>query len=262
MGKEKTNKNSPDKGTLGESRESEDLKTTEAINKHEEQVPADAPEPSATVVAQKQGMFGSSLGNDTSGYGGLNQPVLFPPASQRPYGGYFDEIVDFLAAGVSDFDAAVPKVVVDRGDLTLHVSPQHLREVATVMRDDANLRFEMCLGVSGVNYPELVGEELHAVYHFASITHNMRRVRLELSCSDEHAVLPSIVDVYPAIDWHERETYDMFGIVFEGHPGLTRILMPDDWPGHPQRKDYPLGGIPVEYKGASIPAPDQRRSYS
>ena len=63
-------------------------------------------------------------------------------------------------------------------------------------------------------------------------------------------------------DWHERETWDLFGIVFDGHPALTRILMPDDWPGHPQRKDYPLGGIPVEYKGADIPPPDQRRSYN
>jgi NADH-quinone oxidoreductase subunit C len=68
--------------------------------------------------------------------------------------------------------------------------------------------------------------------------------------------------VYPTADWHERETYDMFGIVFTDRPSLTRILMPDDWPGHPQRKDYPLGGVPVRYKGAQIPPPDERRVYN
>ena len=68
--------------------------------------------------------------------------------------------------------------------------------------------------------------------------------------------------MWASADWHERETWDMFGIHFDGHPAMTRILMPDDWPGHPQRKDYPLGGIPVEYKGATVPAPDQRRSYN
>ena len=73
-------------------------------------------------------------------------------------------------------------------------------------------------------------------------------------CPDSDPHVPSVVSVYPADDWHERETFDMFGIVFDGHPALTRILMPDDWPGHPQRKDYPLGGIPVEYKGAEHPA--------
>ena len=72
----------------------------------------------------------------------------------------------------------------------------------------------------------------------------------------------SITSVYAGADWHEREAYDFFGIVFDGHPALTRIQMPDDWPGHPQRKDYPLGGIPVEYKGATIPPPDTRRSYN
>jgi NADH-quinone oxidoreductase subunit C len=68
--------------------------------------------------------------------------------------------------------------------------------------------------------------------------------------------------IYPTNDWHERETYDFFGIIFDGHPSLTRIQMPDDWHGHPQRKDYPLGGIPVEYKGAQIPPPDERRGYN
>ena len=72
----------------------------------------------------------------------------------------------------------------------------------------------------------------------------------------------SLGDVYPTCDWHERETWDFFGIIFDGHPALTRIEMPDDWKGHPQRKDYPLGGIPVEYRGATVPPPDERRSYT
>jgi NADH-quinone oxidoreductase subunit C len=93
-----------------------------------------------------------------------------------------------------------------------------------------------------------------------SVTHS-RRLRFEVAVADEDPHIPSTVAVYPANDWHERETYDFFGIIFDGHPALARIEMPDDWPGHPQRKDYPLGGIPVEYKGATIPPPDQRRSY-
>ncbi|MDR1513096.1 MAG: NADH-quinone oxidoreductase subunit C, partial [Propionibacteriaceae bacterium] len=86
-------------------------------------------------------------------------------------------------------------------------------------------------------------------------------LRLEVTCPDGDAVIPSVVKVYPMADWHERETWDMFGIEFLGHPALTRILMPDDWVGHPQRKDYPLGGVPIEFKGARVPPPDERRSY-
>jgi NADH-quinone oxidoreductase subunit C len=88
-----------------------------------------------------------------------------------------------------------------------------------------------------------------------------RRVRLETAVPAEDPRVPSVTSVYPTADWQERETYDFFGVIFEGHPNLTRILMPDDWEGYPQRKDYPLGGVPVEYKGAEIPPPDQRRSY-
>jgi NADH-quinone oxidoreductase subunit C len=132
--------------------------------------------------------------------------------------------------------------------------------VARILRDDPDLRFEICLGVTGVHYPAEPGRELHAVYHFLSITHN-RRLRLEAVAPDGDPHIPSIVSIYPSADWHEREAWDFFGIVFDDHPALTRILMPDDWPGHPQRKDYPLGGIPVEYKGATIPPPDTRRQY-
>ncbi|MEU7002796.1 NADH-quinone oxidoreductase subunit C [Nonomuraea sp. NPDC046570] len=203
-------------------------------------------------------MFGAADTGDTSGYGGLvvrRAPQLSTP---RPYGDYFDDVVDTLEAGIED---AVERVVVDRGELTVHVRREKLVEVCRRLRDDAELRFELCLGVSGVHYPHLVGEELHAVLHLCSITHN-RRIRVETSCPDSDRHIPSTVGVYPTNDWHERETYDFFGIIFDGHPALTRIMMPDDWEGFPQRKDYPLGGIPVEYRGAEIPSPDQRRSYS
>ena len=71
-----------------------------------------------------------------------------------------------------------------------------------------------------------------------------------------------MVATYPGNDWWERETWDLMGIIFTGHPGLTRTALPDDWVGHPQRKDYPLGGIPVQFKGATVPPADSRRSYS
>jgi len=217
--------------------------------------------PVTEVVGRRQGMFGVRGPGDTSGYGGLVRTVTRPFASPRPYGGWFDAVVDRLAQVLPDVDAAVEAVVVDRGELTFHVRREHLLTFMQTLRDDPELRFEMCLGVDGVHLPDQEGRELHAVYPLLSYTHN-RRLRVEVAVPDADPHVPSVVTVYPGNDWHERETYDFFGIVFDGHPALTRILMPDDWPGHPQRKDYPLGGIPVEYKGAEIPPPDERRSYS
>ncbi|MEI2766331.1 MAG: NADH-quinone oxidoreductase subunit C [Dermatophilaceae bacterium] len=218
------------------------------------------------AVGRREGMFGAGDDGDTTGFGGLVSPVLLPGDSPRPYGGYFDEVADRLAAALAArgtaYDDAVFSVVIDRGEMTLNVHREHLPVLAQALRDDPGLRFEVCTGVSGVHFPEHTGRELHAVYHFLSITHGSRRVRVETTCPDADPHIPSIVATYPANNWHERETWDMFGIVFDGHPALTRILMPDDWPGHPQRKDYPLGGIPVEYKGATVPPPDQRRSYT
>jgi NADH-quinone oxidoreductase subunit C len=217
-------------------------------------------------IGERKGMFGATKGQDTTGYGGLRTPILFPGASERPYGSYFDQVADRLAVaidgGAAAYGDAVERVVVDRGEMTIFVSREHLPAVARALRDDPALRFEMCMGVSGVHYPEETGRELHAVYHLISLTHSGRRIRLEVTAPEEDPRIPSVVAIWPGADWHERETWDFFGIVFEGHPALTRILMPDDWPGHPQRKDYPLGGIPVEYKGGVVPPPDQRRAYN
>jgi NADH-quinone oxidoreductase subunit C len=204
------------------------------------------------------GMFGPKGTGDTSGYGGLVAKVITPGSSERPYGGYFDEVADNLERAYPEFSDAIERVVIDRGELTLHIKPEKLVDVAFVLRD--SLKFEMCMGVSGVHYPEQTGRELHAVYPLLSMTKN-QRLRLEVSVPDSHPHIPSLVEVWAGNNWHERETFDMFGIIFDGHPGLTRILMPDDWKGHPQRKDYALGGIPVEYKGATTPPPSDRRSY-
>ncbi len=229
----------------------------------EDVVPAGQPLLEVTTV--REGMFGASGSGDTSGFGGLVSVVPIPAASERPYGGYFDIVADELQAALVDFgttpEKAVEKVVVADGEITFHVNRDELVAFVRALRDEPGLRFELCLGVSGVHYPNHTNKELHAVYHFRSITHN-RVIRVEVSVPDSDPRVPSIVSVYPTNDWHERETFDFFGIVFESHPHLTRILMPDDWQGHPQRKDYPLGGVPVEYKGATVPAPDERRSYN
>jgi len=225
---------------------------------------AEAGEERLAEQIARTGMFGTEDTGDTSGYGGLRVRRALVPSSPRPYGSYFDEIADRLADRLgreeAGFDDAIEQVVVDRGELTLHVRREHLPGVANVLRDEPSLAFEMCLGVTGVHYPWQGGRELHAVYHLLSMTHN-RRIRLEVGTPDDDRHIPSIVSVYPTNDWHERETWDFFGIIFDGHPALTRIEMPDDWKGHPQRKDYPLGGIPVEYRGATIPPPDERRAY-
>ncbi len=209
-------------------------------------------------VVTRTGMWSRGPG-DTSGYGGIERSFVRFPRAERPYGGWFDDVVQRLRDLVPEADLS--HVVVANSELTVFVPRDHLVDAVKAARDDAHLRFEVCVSVSGVHFPDMTGEELHSVYHLLSITHN-RRIRLQVTTPDSDRHMPSVVPIYPMADWHERETYDMFGIVYDGHPALTRILMPDDWDGHPQRKDYPLGGVPVEYKGAVVPPPDQRRSYS
>jgi NADH-quinone oxidoreductase subunit C len=228
--------------------------------------PVEPTGPAEPLVAGRgrKGMFNVAGTGDTSGFGGLRLPAHVSAPAERPYGGWFDEFADQLHAVMNERNLppqAIQQVSVDRGEITFYVQREHLLELCRALRDDEALRFELCSSVSGVDYGVDVPQRLHSVYHLTSMTYR-RRIRLEVAVDVEDAHIPSVIEVYPTADWQEREAWDMFGIVYDGHPGLTRILMPDDWDGHPQRKDYPLGGIPVEYKGAEIPPPDQRRSYS
>jgi NADH/F420H2 dehydrogenase subunit C len=97
--------------------------------------------------------------------------------------------------------------------------------------------------------PQLKPARFSVSYHLLSLTHGAPRVRLQCWADDGEPV-PSVVSVWPAADWHEREQYDLMGIEFAGHPNLTRLLMDEDWEGHPLRKDYPLGGEPVRFSDA------------
>jgi len=116
-----------------------------------------------------------------------------------------------------------------------------VREVLAVMRDDAALRFDLLQLVTGVDWPD----RFEVVYHLMSLTHR-HRVTLKAMLPREDPRVPSVATLYPTANWHERETYDLMGIVFEGHPDPRRIFLPDDWEGHPLRKDYVF---PESYHG-------------
>jgi NADH-quinone oxidoreductase subunit C len=230
----------------------------------DEEAPEGGTRTAPPAARERRGMFGVSGSGDTSGFGGLRLPGHVPAPAERPFGGWFDDFADDFADALAERGiprGAVQQITIDRDEITLYVQRERIVELCRTLRDDESLRFELCSSVSGVDYGEDVAQRLHVAYHLLSMTYR-RRIRLEVTLDVDDAHVPSVVEVYPTADWHERETWDMFGVIFDGHPALTRILMPDDWDGHPQRKDYPLGGIPVEYKGAEIPPPDERRAYT
>ncbi len=229
-----------------------------------EPTPAGGSVGAPTTGIERSGMFMARDGGDTSGFGGLVVEPYTPVPAERPYGGYFDAVADALTDAMAERSippGAIEQVTIANQEMTFYLDRSHLTALLWALRDDPSLRFELLSSLSGVDYGPGVPRRLHVVYELTSMTYR-RRIRLEVAVDEPDAHVPSAVAVYPTADWHERECWDMFGIVFAGHPALTRILMPDDWEGHPQRKDYPLGGIPVEYKGAEIAPPDERRAYS
>ena len=151
------------------------------------------------------------------------------------------------------------KPVTRLGEATLEVAADRYLQAAQTLRDHPALRFEQLIDLCGVDYLTYgdrprKGRRFAAVLHLISVTHNWR-LRLRAFCAaDEFPVLPSVIEVWPSVNWFEREAFDLFGIVFEGHPDLRRILTDYGFVGHPFRKDFPISGyVEMRYD------PEQRR---
>ena len=142
---------------------------------------------------------------------------------------------------------ALKSVVSDRGELTAVVRVDGLLTFMRELRDRPELRFDMLIDVCGVDYQAYgdgawEGPRFAAVYHLLSLPHNRRlRVRT-FATDDDFPVVPSVIDVWPCANWFEREAFDLYGIVFDGHPDLRRLLTDYGFVGHPFRKDFPLSG--------------------
>ena len=131
------------------------------------------------------------------------------------------------------------------GELTLTVAPERILEVLLKLRDDPASKFEILIDIAGVDYPERP-QRFEVVYHLLSPRLN-QRLRVKIA-ADEATQVPSAIPVFPNADWYEREAFDMFGILFSGHPDLRRLLTDYGFQGHPLRKDFPLTGyVEVRY---------------
>ncbi len=156
------------------------------------------------------------------------------------------EALNELARHIKDkLDAKVVDSVVAHGELTIKVEAADIVEVTRFLRDDPKCRFVSIIDVSGADYPSRP-KRFDVNYHLLSPTRNLRiRVKVE---AGEDTLVPSVTGVWPGADWYERETYDLYGVLFSGHPDLRRILTDYGFEGHPLRKDFPLTGfVEVRY---------------
>ncbi len=147
-------------------------------------------------------------------------------------------IVEALENEVLDYEVAF-------GELTLTARADKIVHILTCLRDDANFKFAQLIDLCGVDYPER-RRRFDVVYHLLSLKNNIR-VRIKVQADDETPI-PSVIEVYPSANWYEREVWDMYGVMFDGHPDLRRLLTDYGFQGHPQRKDFPLTGyVEVRY---------------
>jgi len=163
-------------------------------------------------------------------------PPSGPPDPPPPADTQLPPFISTLQAALPD---AVQHVSLWVGDWSVVVQPSRLVAVMTHLRDTPGAAFDFCSDATATDWPPRA-ERFDVIYCLYSTTLR-HRVRVKVRVKDGEAV-PSVVGLWPAANWFEREIFDLFGIRFDGHPDLRRILMPDDWQGHPQRKDYPLEG--------------------
>ena len=150
------------------------------------------------------------------------------------------------------------EVLLYRGEVTVTVRPGELLSTLETLKEDEDLSFRFLSDLTATDWPSL-DPRFWLAYHLQSLEHHHRaRVKVGLSGTPDPPHVASVTRLYPTANWHEREVFDFFGIVFDGHPDLRRIEMPQGWEGHPLRKDEPLAGVNTQYKGAFIPPPDQR----
>jgi len=150
-------------------------------------------------------------------------------------------VVDKLKEHFAD---AVQETSKAHGELTIVVSREQIVDICLFLKNDPDLRYNMLMDVAGVDY---LGREprFEVVYHLYALPYN-RRLRLKVRVPENDLVVPSVTSVWSTANWHEREAFDMMGLLFAEHPDLRRIYMPDDYPGHPLRKDFPILGPEVE----------------
>lgn len=167
-----------------------------------------------------------------------------------------DSLQPLAAHATEKLGASVVNAIHARGELTLEVRREDIVPVCRLLRDDPAFRFEQLIDLCGVDYaayraetPEgpRPGPRFAVVYHLLSLKHN-RRLRVRAFLDDEFSRIESVIEVWSSADWYEREAYDLYGIVFEGHPDLRRILTDYGFIGHPFRKDFPLvGNVEMRY---------------
>lgn len=163
------------------------------------------------------------------------------------------------AAGVAErVRALYPDVVVARDEASVSLGREDLLSALEAFRADPALRLDFLSSVTATDWPGR-DPRFWVVYELSSSDlHHRLRVKVGLHEDDLH--VPSVTGLFPTADWHERETFDFYGVVFDGHPDLRRILLPDDWEGWPLRKTEELGGVDTRYHGAFIPPVDRRTS--